>query len=446
MPAPPPRPHGHRPAGPSPQATAAASALLAALPARVGAAVVRRDDTLLVGAAPTAVVTGNGTDGLDALDRCNRSEPGFWVGACAFELGHALEPVPPRAASFEPASVPDVVMARFDALAEVAPDGRIVVRGVGEGVPLLTNAAEGVDPSGAAPFAALGPSAAWRSSLTRDDYEDRVAAVLELLRAGECYQVNLTRRLERDGALDPVALHAALGLHHPAPYAGMLRLPAGAAPGIDDAFAVVSASPEGFLRRRGDRVESRPIKGTAAGDPDDAWRLRSSAKDHAENVMIVDLTRNDLGRVCVPGTITVPELCAVEAHPGLHHLVSTVQGQLRPDVGVGALIAATFPPASVTGAPKPRVLRAIEELEPVRRGVYCGAFGWLDTRTDDADLAVAIRTFTVHGTGDDGVTRLGVGGGVVADSDPRGEWDETCLKARRLLAAADAGKPALVRA
>jgi para-aminobenzoate synthetase component 1 len=137
---------------------------------------------------------------------------------------------------------------------------------------------------------------------------------------------------------------------------------------------------------------------------------------------------------------------ALEFHPWLHHLVSTVRGTLRPGVGTGELLAATFPPASVTGAPKPRVLRAIEELEPVRRGVYCGAFGWIDTHVGAADLAVAIRTFTIHGTGDDGVTRLGVGGGVVADSDPRGEWEETCLKARRLLAAAGVGTPALVGA
>jgi para-aminobenzoate synthetase component 1 len=271
-------------------------------------------------------------------------------------------------------------------------------------------------------------------------------AVLELLHAGECYQVNLTRRLERDGALDPVALHAALAAVHPAPHAGLLRLPAGCAPGIDAALAIVSASPEGFLRRTGDVVESRPIKGTAPGGAADADRLRASVKDHAENVMIVDLTRNDLGRVCVPGSIEVPALCALEAHPGLHHLVSTVTGRLRPGVSTGELVAATFPPASVTGAPKPRVLQIIEELEPVRRGVYCGAFGWIDPGAEAADLAVAIRTFTVHGEGDDGVTRLGVGGGIVADSDPRGEWDETRLKAHRLLAAAGADQPNLVRA
>jgi len=158
-------------------------------------------------------------------------------------------------------------------------------------------------------------------------------------------------------------------------------------------------------------------------------------------VMIVDLARNDLGRVCRPGTIRVPELCAVEAHPGLHHLVSTVDGELRADVGLGELVRATFPPASVTGAPKPRVLRAIDEIEPVRRGVYCGALGWIDTKLDAADLAVAIRTFTIHGQGlgtvhgerTAGTTELGVGSGIVADSDAGAEWDETVLKASRLL-------------
>ena len=128
--------------------------------------------------------------------------------------------------------------------------------------------------------------------------------------------------------------------------------------------------------------------------------------------MIVDLARNDLGRVCEYGSISVPELCAVEAHPGLHHLVSTVVGRLRPDVGIAELVRATFPPASVTGAPKPRVLQAIEDLEPVRRGIYCGAIGWIDGDAARAELAVAIRTFTIT----HGATYLGVGGGIVADS------------------------------
>jgi para-aminobenzoate synthetase component 1 len=192
----------------------------------------------------------------------------------------------------------------------------------------------------------------------------------------------------------------------------------------------VSASPEGFLRWRNREVETRPIKGTAAT----AHELLDSAKDRAENVMIVDLARNDLGRVCEPGSISVPALCAVERHPGLRHLVSTVRGRLRPGIGVDALVAATFPPASVTGAPKPRVLQAIEDLEPVRRGVYCGAIGWIDTERDAGDLAVAIRTFV----GTESETSFGVGAGIVADSDPAREWDETELKAARLLRVAGA--------
>jgi para-aminobenzoate synthetase component 1 len=148
--------------------------------------------------------------------------------------------------------------------------------------------------------------------------------------------------------------------------------------------------------------------------------------------MIVDLARNDLGRVCVPGSIDVPELCRVEAHPGLVHLVSTVTGELRPGVSLGDLLRATFPPASITGAPKPRVMQVIEDLEPVRRGIYCGAVGWVDGDAHRAELSVAIRTFTCSPD----TTTFGVGAGITIDSDPTGEWCETELKAARLLALA----------
>jgi para-aminobenzoate synthetase component 1 len=148
--------------------------------------------------------------------------------------------------------------------------------------------------------------------------------------------------------------------------------------------------------------------------------------------MIVDMARNDLGRVCDFGSITTPALCEVESHPGLHHLVSTVEGRLRPGIGNSELLRATFPPASITGAPKPRAIQIIEDLETCRRGVYCGAVGSIDTVHDTLDLNVAIRTFTVH----DGVTDLGVGGGIVADSAPLAEWKETELKSARLLRAA----------
>jgi para-aminobenzoate synthetase component 1 len=387
--------------------------------------VVRRGRSAVVGVAPSEVVVASGAEAFGALDAL---APGFWVGWCSFELGHAAERVVPRGASTEPAHVPDLAFARFDARAVVDPRGGIRVRGRGPGRVMLDAA---IAARGTCPEI---PPTHWRSGLDRDEYADRVTAVLDLLRAGTCYQVNLTRRLTCDDAIDPIALHGALSHAHPAPHLALLQLPE-----LGDGIAVVSASPERFLQLRHRDVETRPIKGTAATSA----ALRASSKDHAENVMIVDLARNDLGRVCEPGSVRVPELCAVESHPGLHHLVSTVRGRLRDDVGIGALVRATFPPASVTGAPKPRVLQAIEDLEPVRRGVYCGALGWIDTTAGDpdrtsADLAVAIRTFTVLGEPGAGCTHFSVGGGIVADSRPDAEWAETELKAARLLAVAGA--------
>ncbi len=398
-----------------------AAGILAALPAHVDVAAVRRDDCTLVLAEPDAVVVASDMDAFAQLDQL---APGFWVAMLSFELGHAVERVEPRGASRDVAMVPDLLLARFDAAARVTPTGDVEVVGHGRGRVLLEDAVH--DPRAAGTPARLdGP---WASSLDRDEHAAGVRAVLELLVAGDCYQVNLTRRLRTRAVVDPVAVYGALAHGNPAPHAALVRMTVGGAP-----LGIVSASPERFLRWRGRAVETRPIKGTATS----AAALQASAKDRAENVMIVDLARNDLGRVCVPGSIRVPTLCAVESHPGLHHLVSTVVGTLRADVGLGGLLRATFPPASVTGAPKPRVLQAIEDLEPVRRGAYCGALGWIDTATDDGDLAVAIRTFTMA----DGVVDLGVGGGIVADSDPLAEWQETELKASRLLESV--GSPAL---
>ncbi len=178
-------------------------------------------------------------------------------------------------------------------------------------------------------------------------------------------------------------------------------------------------------------MRSSPIKGTAAHA--DAFL----PKDRAENVMIVDLVRNDLGRVCEWGSVSVPQLCEVQAHPGLVHLVSTVEGTLRPGLGWADAIDATFPPGSVTGAPKIAALASIDRLEPEPRGVYCGAIGWVDAERAVGELNVAIRTFWVE----DEELNFGTGGGITHDSDPEGEWAETELKARRLLSVA-AGEPA----
>jgi para-aminobenzoate synthetase component 1 len=259
---------------------------------------------------------------------------------------------------------------------------------------------------------------AWTSSLDGPTFRKGVEDIRASIEAGDVYQVNLTRRLSApmpEGG-DVAALGAALAEGNPAPYAAVVRLP-------HAGCEVASASPERFLSRDGVLVRSGPIKGTAS-TPEGL-----TDKDRAENVMIVDLVRNDLGRVCEFGSVDVPSLLAVEHHPGLVHLVSTVAGRLRPGQGWADAIDATFPPGSVTGAPKLAALDAIARLEPVPRGVYCGAVGWVDADRQRGDLNVAIRTFWVE----DGQLHLGTGGGITWDSDPDDEWAETELKARRLL-------------
>ncbi|ARX82185.1 chloride transporter [Streptomyces alboflavus] len=271
------------------------------------------------------------------------------------------------------------------------------------------------------PGAWRGPAAGdWTSSLDRTAYTEGVRRVREHIAAGDVYQANLCRVLSApvaEGA-DVDALTALLVRGNPAPYAGTIRLPGH---GVE----IATASPELFLRRAGRVVESGPIKGTGRTEAD------LLEKDYAENVMIVDLVRNDLGRVCGTGTVTVPDLCVVEKHPGLVHLVSTVRGELRPDVGWPGLLAATFPPGSVTGAPKSSALRVIDALETAPRGPYCGGIGWVDADRGTGELAVGIRTFWIDRS--EGVLRFGTGAGITWGSDPEGEWRETELKAERLL-------------
>lgn len=270
-----------------------------------------------------------------------------------------------------------------------------------------------------------GPDeAGWSTSMDEAAYVAGVEAVREAIAVGSVYQANLCRvlsaRLPDPTAGDIAGLHARLVHGNPAPYGGYLRLP-------DHDVAVVSASPELFLsvtRDGGSRlITSGPIKGTAAES------ANLSDKDRAENVMIVDLVRNDLSQVCETGSVCVPSLLGIEEHPGLVHLVSRVQGRLRGDVVWEDILRATFPPGSVTGAPKSSALRIIADLEPVPREFYCGAFGWIDADTGEAELAVAIRTFWVR----DGVLRFGTGAGITWGSDAAAEWGETELKARRLV-------------
>ncbi|MBW1596715.1 chorismate-binding protein [Streptomyces sp. JJ38] len=268
----------------------------------------------------------------------------------------------------------------------------------------------------------------WTSSLDRAAYVAAVRRIREHIAAGDVYQANLCRVLSAPlpeaGAADIDALGARLALGNPAPHAGVVRLPSH---GVE----VATASPELYLRRAGRIVHSGPIKGTAR-TPDGLLE-----KDYAENVMIVDLVRNDLGRVCAPGSVTVPALCAVEEHPGLVHLVSTVRGELADEAGWAGLLAHTFPPGSVTGAPKSSALRVIRALEPAPRGPYCGGLGWVDADRGTGELAVGIRTFWIDRDAPGGpVLRFGTGAGITWGSDPEGEWAETELKADRLLAVA----------
>ena len=293
-----------------------------------------------------------------------------------------------------------------------------------------------------------GPDPAdWTTSMTRAQYVAAVQAVRERIRAGDVYQANLCRVLSAPlGAAgaepDARALASVLAAGNPAPFAGHVPVPHGVA-GVDPVW-VVTASPELFLRLEDDVLTSSPIKGTAA------VRDGLTPKDDAENVMITDLVRNDLQHVCRAGTVEVTTLLGVEEHPGLVHLVSTVQGVLHPDVARSddrwaQVLAATYPPGSVSGAPKSSALRVIDELEPTPRGPYCGLVGWLHVADDGrtrAELAVGIRTFWWEAD-DEGAGRLrfGTGAGITWGSDPQAEWDETELKATRLVGLASTSRP-----
>ncbi len=263
-------------------------------------------------------------------------------------------------------------------------------------------------------------------------YGKAVDRVKEEIAAGNVYQANLTHRMERDFAGDPWALYRELRRINPAPFACFLELPE---------VCVAGSSPELFLRvDSAGRVESRPIKGTrprgrdATEDAGHRSALAASQKDRAENLMIVDLVRNDLGRVCETGSIAAPELMQIEEYAAVFQLVSSVTGRLREGNDVFDLLRATFPPGSMTGAPKIAAMQLLGRIEPVRRTVYAGAIGYLDAR-GGAELSVVIRTLLLR----EGRAYLHSGGAVVADSDPREEWRETLDKAAPLRAALDPG-------
>lgn len=265
------------------------------------------------------------------------------------------------------------------------------------------------------------------SNFDRSRYLDTIARAIEYIYAGDCFQVNIAQRLMTPTTLPPLELYQRLRTRNAAPFAGYFDL---------GPYAILSASPERFLRVQDGEVETRPIKGTRprGKTPEEDLRLAQelthSAKDRAENIMIVDLLRNDLGRVCEYGSIQVDALCRLESFEYVHHLVSAVRGRLRAGQGPLDLLRAAFPGGSVTGAPKIRAMEIITELERTARGPYCGSLGWIGFN-GAMDTSLLIRTFTCCG----GLVHFSVGGGIVADSTPEREYEETWHKAEGMLRA-----------
>ncbi len=356
------------------------------------------DSPLIVAASDRAVVARS-----DLLSALARLDPGeltsdeVWAGYLGYELGQVFEELPARATN--DLQLPVIAMSPTKAS----------TRRTGE-IPTITPTVASVS-----------------STFTRQAYLNAVARSIDYIRAGDIFQVNLSQRFAAPLLRSPVAIFDHLLRHFPAPYPAYLDF---------GDHQVISNSPELFLRvdrlpdgRR--RIVNRPIKGTRPRAPGMDLELELSEKDRAELAMIVDLQRNDLGRICQIGTVRVTEPRQIESHPTVYHGVSTIEGILRDEVNLTDILKATFPCGSVTGCPKIRAMQIIDELEPVQRGVYCGAIGWIG-RDGTMEMSVAIRTMTIA---NDRVY-IPVGGGIVADSTPEAEYAETLVKSRALFAAA----------
>jgi len=357
------------------------------------------------------------------------------VGYLGYEARSGVEAKPPPRSS--PLGFPVLWLARAPAaIAFDGRTGRAYLSGEGETAAKARREAQRlwahVVGAGDARPRARGPrpSAAREPTalVSASTYRARVARVKRHVRAGDIFQANLSQRFDARGVADPVTLFARLVAHQPAPYMTYLALPGGR--------AVLSASPERFLEVQGDRAATDPMKGTRprgasrASDRRLAAELRASEKDRAELAMIVDLSRNDLARVCRPGSVRVKVPRRLIAFARVHQAIGVVEGRLREGLSRVDLLGAAFPPGSVTGAPKVRAMEVIDALEGEGRGPYCGAIGWFDLG-GDMDLAVAIRTLLVFGPR----ASYRVGGGITLRSNPAAEWRETLAKGRGLFAA-----------
>ena len=389
---------------------------------------------------------------LDATPIVPADAPRFLgglVGFLGYDLGRALERLPDLAPDDQ--GLPPLRLALHDWIVAwdrrtghawlggraLDGDGRRLARRLDDVHARLTTPSRTAATSGGRGAARSddGPSLRFVSSLSREAYLRGVEVVRQHIAAGDIYQANLTRRLAADWDGDPWPAYRRLRTGDPSLFSAYLDL--GPSPETGRPRALLSASPEPFLSvdQQG-HVASDPIKGTRprgrdrAEDRALACELLASAKDRAENVMIVDVLRNDLGRVCRPGSVRVPRLCRLERTAAVQHLVSTVTGQLRADADAFHLLTASFPGGSITGAPKIEAMRILEGLEPVRRGPYTGALGWLGP-DGSMQTSILIRTFVADGR----QLTLHVGGGITWNSDPAAEWDETVAKARGPLGA-----------
>jgi len=366
------------------------------------------------------------------------------AGIVSYEAGHLWEQLPDAGPELTPAvsvGLYDWVLAwdhlenRAWIIVQQAPgfrsqtaDQRLkAIQTVLQGGPTLPGVPHRAEQPGPRPSGLFDRIPGLTSNFTRETYEQAVSRIVRYIHAGDIFQANLSQRFSAPATLPPVELYRRLAAVNPAPFAGYYD---------GGSFQVISASPERFLRLTGREVETRPIKGTRARRPGaeaDLFtrdELRESDKDRAENVMIVDLLRNDLSRVCRPGSIRVPQLCTVETYETVQHLVSEVRGELRPGLDFFDLLAATFPGGSITGAPKIRAMEIITELEQVPRGPYCGTLFYLGFN-GEADSSILIRTFTQS----QGRLYFPAGGGITAQSDPASEYEETLHKVEGLLRA-----------
>ncbi|MGR1222474.1 aminodeoxychorismate synthase component I [Aeromonas veronii] len=374
---------------------------------------------------PLALLAHTQQQLLGELDLCATHLPfiGGALGLFGYDLGRRFERLPVQAAA--DIAVPDMAVGIYDwaLLRNVATgDWQLVHWGDEAGLAKRLAWLEQQQAKPAPAFALLG---AWQSNMSRAEYGEKFARIQEYLAAGDCYQINLTQRFSAPYQGDEWQAYCLLATANKAPFSAFIRLPDS---------ALLSLSPERFLLLDGRHIETKPIKGTRPRHPDPATdrqvarELAQADKDRSENLMIVDLLRNDIGRVSRPGSVSVPHLFAVESFPAVHHLVSTIHGELDARWQGVDLLRACFPGGSITGAPKIRAMEIIEELEPQRRNAYCGSIGYL-SQHGRMDTSICIRTLIAEA----GRLHCWAGGGIIADSDADSEYQETYDKVARIL-------------